>query len=527
MNRDGYEILETESGVTIIRYLGNEEILEIPDNFGGLAVNVIHDESFAYNYKIKEVIIPGSVKSIRKWAFSNQVFRKITLNEGLEYIGELAFIQCDFDEIILPKSLLTIDDSAFLKCRRLRKVSILNENVTMAKNAFKDCYNLEEIDFCAWRYLDLKQLTNIVTKKFNCWSTLSDEEQKQILFFIKKKRTLGKKLFLSGKIEIITALISINIKIDLDTLNQYLKHYIKEQKVEIVAVFLDYRNENFTFDEVAKNSENKELIEIGLKLPTLKQFKAKWNCGNVEGGLRVSGYKGSNIIEVIPEMLDCGTKIVALNTSNVANFNPIRKLTIEAKITEIPKKVFAFSSTIEEIYLPDTVTSIGSMAFQNCLKLESFIIPPKVTIIEAETFGNCEELKTVEFHDGVTQINEVAFLKCGKLSNINIPKSVTTIKGHAFGNCFKLFDENRFIIFNGILCSYDGEDDVITIPDSVKIIGKYAFYYIWCKELIIPDSVELIEHQAFSYCNDLDKVTLSPNTVVEKNAFYSCKYKHK
>lgn len=517
-----------DEGVTIIDYTGIEEVLEIPKNIDGKSVTILGQSCFQGNYNVKEIVFANSVKIIEKYAFKNLVITKITFNEGVEFIGEEAFLQCDrITEIVLPKSLLTIDSSAFLKCRGLKKVTVLNEKTTIAKNAFKDCTGIEEIDFCVWRYLSVQQLMKIVTKKFDCWNTLSIEEQKQILAFIKKKTTLKKSLFLSGDASIVSILFNANISLDLDTVNEYLEHSIAKKQVEITAIFLEYKSKNFSSDEVAENSENKELVEIGLELPTLKQFKAKWKCSSVAGGLRVSGYKGTNTVEVIPESLACGTKIIGLNYSPSGNFNPIKKLTIESPITDIPKKVFSFSSTLEEVILPDTITSIGKQVFQKCLNLKTFKIPPKVTVIEAETFGNCGNLESVEFHDNLTQINELAFLKCAKLSNVSIPKSVTKILSHAFANCLSLLDKDGFIIFNDILCSYEGKDSIVTIPNNVKVITRYAFYYAFFEEVIIPDSVELIQHQGFSYCSNLTKVTISPNTTVEKNAFYSCSYKHK
>lgn len=524
MNKQGYEISDT----TIIRYLGEEKILTIPETFDGCAVTILGEGSFAYNYKFKEVTIPKSVKSIEKLAFKNQVFTKITLNEGLVYIGEFAFVQCVFDEITLPKSLLTIDNSAFLKCRKLRKVSILNDKVSIAKNAFKYCSSLEEIDFCAWRYLDLKQLTKIVTKKFNSWNTLSDEERKQIISFIKKKKTLRKDIFLSNNIHIIQVLVDNKINLDLQDLNLYIENSIAKNFTSITAVLLDYKNKNFTNEEIKINAENKELVELGLELPTLKQFKANWICSKADGGLSVSGYKGTNIVEIIPNELACGTKIVALKGSDKNNFKPIKKLIIEANITEIPEKTFSYNNNLEEIILPETITTICEKAFKNCLKLKTFKIPPKVTNIDTETFYMCENLETVEFHNNLTQINMRAFFDCPKLSNVTLPETVTKILTSAFKYCPFLYDADRFIIFNNILCSYIGNDRVVTIPNNVKIIGSGSFSFLdSLEEVIIPDSVELIENVAFDYCKNLEKVTLSPNTVVDWIAFGNCKYKYK
>lgn len=49
----------------------------------------------------------------------------------------------------------------------------------------------------------------------------------------------------------------------------------------------------------------------------------------------------------------------------------------------------------------------------------------------------------------------------------------------------------------------------ITIPDGVKYIGDFVFFY--CRELIsvtIPDSVTSIGNHVFSYCSKLQSITI-------------------
>ena len=65
----------------------------------------------------------------------------------------------------------------------------------------------------------------------------------------------------------------------------------------------------------------------------------------------------------------------------------------------------------------------------------------------------------------------------------------------------------------------------ITIPDSVKSIGKHAFD--WCFELAsiaIPDSVSSIGDRAFSECFALKYITIGNGVKsIGKNAFWACR----
>ena len=68
-----------------------------------------------------------------------------------------------------------------------------------------------------------------------------------------------------------------------------------------------------------------------------------------------------------------------------------------------------------------------------------------------------------------------------------------------------------FIVENGCLKSYIGNDADVIIPDTVVEIDEYAFDN--CKNVIsitIPESVLKINDYAF-YCRNLTTVTLSNN----------------
>ena len=81
--------------------------------------------------------------------------------------------------------------------------------------------------------------------------------------------------------------------------------------------------------------------------------------------------------------------------------------------------------------IPDSVTSIGEMAFYNCTSLTSVDIP-----------------------DSVTSIGDRAFYDCTSLTSITIPDSVTSIGGKAFWDCKKL----EKIIYGGTMSQWESID---------------------------------------------------------------------
>ncbi|MGN1227249.1 MAG: leucine-rich repeat protein [Christensenellales bacterium] len=94
-------------------------------------------------------------------------------------------------------------------------------------------------------------------------------------------------------------------------------------------------------------------------------------------------------------------------------------------------------------------------------------------------FGNCSNLTSISILDGVTSIEEYAFEGCVGLTNITIPNSVTSIGSGAFSDCSSL---TNLIIPNGVTTigdyTFNGCTSLknISIPDSITSIGDDAFY---------------------------------------------------
>ncbi len=79
--------------------------------------------------------------------------------------------------------------------------------------------------------------------------------------------------------------------------------------------------------------------------------------------------------------------------------------------------------------------------------------------------------------------------------------TVTEIKDDAFSGCYDLTD--------------------ITIPNSVKKIGRYAFYKCYSlRKITLPNSLETIDDGAFNNCNGLQWTSIViPNSVVKIGEF--------
>ena len=205
----------------------------------------------------------------------------------------------------------------------------------------------------------------------------------------------------------------------------------------------------------------------------------------------------------------------------------LTSVTIPNSVTSIGKAAFSGCTGLTSVTIPNSVTSIGDYAFSNCTGLTSVTIPNSVTSISSYTFSNCSNLTSVTLPNTLTTIGVGAFRECHNLATVNIPKTVNSIGQNAFSECFCLTSVD---IPESVTCIEKSTFEncrsltSVTIPNSVTTIGYYAFFQ--CSGLTsvtIPNSVTTIGNYAFFQCSGLTSVTI-PNsmTYIGNNAFQEC-----
>ena len=165
--------------------------------------------------------------------------------------------------------------------------------------------------------------------------------------------------------------------------------------------------------------------------------------------------------------------------------------------------------------IPNTITTIGYLAFSDCEELTNIIIPNSVTVIESCAFDG-SGLTAVDLPNELKTLGAQAFACCFNLRCIIIPKSVTDIQINPFESCPNL---ESIIVEEG--------NPVYNSNGNCNAIIETSTNTLWqgCKNTVIPSSVTHICDMAFSNCTYLEKINI-PNSVVEigQNAFYYCEY---
>ncbi len=219
-------------------------------------------------------------------------------------------------------------------------------------------------------------------------------------------------------------------------------------------------------------------------------------------------------------------------------FSDCRGLTDREGFVIVGNVLFDYVGDSADIVIPNHVTRIDDSAFRCCDPIRArvksgtcnqdgvrVVIPDSVVSIGDEAFRDCRTVKRVEIPDSVKRIGDKAFYKCRSLSELIMSDGLDISMGkEVFGECTKLADSKGFVVVDGVLYDYYGEDTDIVIPDTVRRIDNSVFRDNEnLKRVTVPDSVICIGECAFCNCDELTEVNFADSVLsIGEDAFSDC-----
>lgn len=381
----------------------------------------------------------------------------LSIGEGVIFIGNMSFSECyNLSSVTLPSSLKRIGASAFAYCQALQSIS-LPDISSIGQHAFFKCEALTSI-------VIPNTVDTIQSYTFYGCSALSS------LFLGKSIKLIQEYAFF-----FCNSLTELQLPDSVSSIGNYA--FIGCSGLTSIALGKVLTNIGaYSFSE-CKNLKQINFPPLLTNIPD----NAFHNCSGLS------------------ELYIPGT-IKSIGSNAFTNCTGITTLTIGE--TNNPRQSLACS--------PDS-------PFSGCTGIKTLFLNKNIVDNTLSSpFISLKSLNTVIIGDSVTSLHTFAFYDCIKLTDISIPNSVVIISDAAFQGCTSLIQIKlpkylRFIpnqLFYG--CN---KLESVMIPAGVESIGSYAFFECSSlKSIIIPEKVEIIAPLAFSSCAGLKEITtISPN----------------
>lgn len=421
---------------------------------------------------IEEIVLPEALETLGSYAFySAGSLQRVEFNSDITEIGEFTFFQCvNLKDIQLPASVTNIGASAFVGCNGLTALPFGEGVVTIGERAFADCYYLAEIEIP-------ETVTSIGARAFSFCYDL-------------KKATIPATVTEIGEMAFWNNDESFTIH---GYTGSAAETFAKNNDIPFVAI-----------GAVTPGEPDDPEIE---ETPA-----ASFSYMIDDGKATILQFIGSETDVVIPAKIE------------------------DCPVTSVNSGAF-YGAAVESVVFPESVWEIGEYCFSLCERLESVTITAATETIGANIFNECPDVTVYGAENSYAHLYAqrwgVPFVATSHLPARTSSYYLTTDG-----------DEATILFYTGSVADLVIPDNIdgytitgignyaftdvdgltkITLPSTLKVIGKHAFSYTGLKEIEIPDGVFNIGPSAFRECYSLTKATIPASvTNITSNAFRDC-----
>lgn len=218
-----------------------------------------------------------------------------------------------------------------------------------------------------------------------------------------------------------------------------------------------------------------------------------------EIGKNAFSYSGIHSVSIPKSVKSIGTGTFGCGRTE------LKSLKLLAPLKIIPSGFVKGATFLKlEIAYPDSITEIGSGAFDGCTYANVFL-PPHIKKIGDCAFRGCSHLDNLKFSEELKELGESAFYGCERIKKVTFEKkSKINIPNSLFSGCAKL----SYVVLPDTVYSIGGSAfencdlENIQLPQTITRIGARAFAgNKSLKSIIIPENVTKIENAVFDGCS--------------------------
>lgn len=477
------------------------------------SVSSIGENAFLGCSKLTSIVLPNSVKSIGGSAFKYcSSMTSITMPDKLTSLGAIAFQGCSkLTSIVMPQGLTAINSYTFQDCAKLASVTLYDGITTIGSYAFDNCASITTLTIpdtvtsigkAAFRYcaklatLTIPFVGQTKTSSNNYFGYVfgSDGYATNSSYVPSTLTTLtitNDDAIAACALYGLSKLKNLTISNTVSTIGQDALASVTAL-VTLSVPFIGYSRTDSTNGYIGYWYDVANTAKVSDYLPYLTTVK-------ITDATAVYNYAlyGSSITSVA---LNEGITLIATSAFGYTN---ISSITIPSTVTIIGDAAFAYCSNLAYANLSEGLVTIGTAAFDHCIKLTSITIPSTVRTIGQSAFWRCEGLTSAVILDGTTTIGANAFIYCSGLTSVRLPKTITAIPDNMFKECTSL--------------------TTIHIQEGVTSIGSYAFQANAITSIKLPSTLTTINGGAFAGCASLASISFpSGLTTISWDAFWGC-----
>ena len=467
---------------TITSYNGFATYLAIPETIGGAAVKAIGPKAFAQHTYIALAKLPEGLETIGDNAFYNcETLARVVFPSTLKRIGDYAFYNAYGSNVLELPSVEHIGAYAFYAIGVTDALELPEGLKTIGDSAFEACANMGDL------YLP-STLEAIGSNAFK-----GDYNIQYIVLESPTAPALGENVF-----------AGCDYLYDIDLNAHGTRQEMQQWQAYVDALGIPCRvwraqdptanspeKGSYTYDNCVLTEYTGSQARIHPHLTVSKEPVV---------GLGDGVFKDSQAIEYFS--VAHNDEFTTIGAEAFMN-SSLREVDLFDSVTTIGARAFAGCAQLEELTLPDSLTTIGEGALDGLTGLKKLVIKCDPALIPAGVFANMPNLsevtiesgavpahmfagsgvKALTLGEGVTEIGESAFADT-LLSAADL-KHVTAIGAGAFANTAMTSVElpQAAAIGEG---AFEGSALESVRLSAAASVGERAFANTKLKQLVIP-----------------------------------------